>query len=433
MRYMSDAQAAHILKETFPDRPSFSLGSFVGAGGQGTVWELHGAAQPAVCKMISTEPPEELGLSAEAAKHYQEIVARNAERELESLKRFSQSRRFPTLLDARVHMADTGARTYILIEELLVPLIPAAFTELSLSPRELAIRVGLEVSDALCEMLRQKRTHRDIKIPNLFFRINNDGSHEVVLSDFGASREAVPGSIETIIGSPGHIPPERLHRRVCYTKMGKGDVYSLGITLLEIISSKDLYITDETLLANEIAQRLDLVKAQDPALGRLIEKMVRQQPFFRPSPAECLQEFRRLLPTPNIEQHKHIARRALVAFQQGHFEDAKHLAARLPADDPRRFLLLALIAGSSSERLFNLRFAARLGSPCGCYYVGEALLSGENGVKRNPELGLKYLRCAAKAKYTPAVYRLHCLKTGKPLPQDTPENRVAFLMEEIAP
>ena len=200
---------------------------------------------------------------------------------------------------------------------------------------------------------------------------------------------------------------------------------------MEIISSKDLYITDETLLANEIAQRLDLVKAQDPALGRLIEKMVRQQPFFRPSPAECLQEFRKLLPTPNVEQQNALARRALAAFQQG-LEDAKHLAARLPADDARRYLLLALIAGSSSERLFNLRFAARLGSPCGCYYVGEALLRGENGVKRDPELGLKYLRCAAKAKYTPAVYRLHCLKTGKSLPQDTPENRVASLMEEIA-
>ena len=431
MRYMSDAQAAHILKETFPDRPSFSLGSFVGAGGQGMVWELHGAAQPAVCKMISTEPPEELGLSAEAAKHYQEIVARNAEREVENLKRFSQSRHFPTLLDARVYVADDGTRHYIIIEEQLFPLLPTAFTELSLSPRELAIRVGLEVSDALCEMLRQKRTHRDIKIPNLFFRINNNGSYEIVVSDLGASKEAVPG-VETIIGAPGHIPPERLHRRVCYTATGKGDVYSLGITLLEIISNKDLYIPEEALLANEIAQRLELVKAQDPALGRLIEKMVRQQPFFRPSPAECLQEFRKLLPTPNVEHNKNISRRALVAFQQGHFEDAKHLAARLPADDARRYLLLALIADSHSERVFNLRYAARLASPAACYYLAEALLSGENGVKRDPELGLKYLRCAAKAKYTPAVYRLHCLKTGKPLPQDTPENRMVAFLEEIA-
>ena len=431
---MTEAQAARILKETFPDRPSFSLGCFVGAGGQGTVFELHGAGQPAACKLISTEVPKELASNAEAAKHYQEIVARNAEREVESLKRFSQSRHFPTLLDARVHMADTGTRTYILIEEFLVPLIPAAFTELSLSSRELAIRVGLEVSDALCEMLRQKRTHRDIKIPNLFLRINNNGSYEVVLSDFGASKEAVPGSIETIIGSPGHIPPERLHRRVCYTATGKGDVYSLGITLLEILSSEDLYIPEEALLANEITQRLELVKAQDPALGRLIANMIRQQPFFRPSPAECLHEFRKLLPTPNVEQHKNIARRALAAFQQGqgHFEEAKHLAVRLPADDARRYLLLALIADSHSERVFNLRYAARLASPAACYYLAEALLSGKNGVKRDPELGLEYLRCAAKANYTPAVYRLHCLQTGKTLQQDTPENRIASLIEEIA-
>lgn len=429
---MTEAQAARILKETFPDRPSFSLGCFVGAGGQGTVWELHGAAQPAVCKMISTEPPEELGLSADAAKHYQEIVARNAERELESLKRFSQSRHFPSLIDSRVYVAEDGTRSYIIIEEQLLKLLPTAYTELKLSPRELAIRVGLEVSGAISEMVHQKRTHRDLKIPNLFLRINNNGSYEIVVSDLGASKEAVPG-VETIIGSPGHIPPERLHRRVCSaSNMGKGDVYSLGVTLLEIYSSQDLYIPEETVLANEIAQRLELVKAQDPALGRLIEKMVRQQPFFRPSPAECLQEFRKLLPATN-EQHKRSnARRALAAWRRADLDEAKHLAARLPADDTRRYLLLALIAGSSSERLFNLRYAARLGSPSACYYVAEVLLSGENGVERDPELALEYLHCAAKANYAPAVYRLHCLKTGKPLPQDTPENRIGYLMKEIA-
>lgn len=426
---MTDAQAARILKETFPDR-AYTLGTQLGAGGQGCVWELRAAGQPAVCKMISTEVPKKLALGADAAKRYQEIVARNAEREVESLKCFSHSRNFPTLLDSRVYVAEDGTRSYIIIEEQLLPLLPTAYTELKLSPRELAIRVGLEVSGAICELVKQKRTHRDIKIPNLFLRFNNNGSYEVVVSDLGASKEAVPG-VETIIGTPGHIPPERLHRRRVCSNTGTGDVYSLGVTLLEILSSKDLYIPEETVLANEIAQRLELIKAQDPALGRLLEKMVRQQPFFRPSPAECRQEFRKLLPAPSPELHRSGARRALSAFRRGD-DEAKHLAARLPADDARRYLLLALIAGSSSERLFNLRYAARLGSPAACYYLGEALLSGENGVGRDMELGLDYLHCAAKANYAPAFYRLHCLQTGKTLQQDTPEKRIAFLMEEIA-
>ena len=74
---MTEAQAARILKETFPDR-AYILGTLLGAGGQGCVWELRGAGQPAVCKMSSTEVPKKLGLSSDAAKRYQEIVARNA-------------------------------------------------------------------------------------------------------------------------------------------------------------------------------------------------------------------------------------------------------------------------------------------------------------------------------------------------------------------
>lgn len=424
---MTEAQAARILKETFPDR-AYILGTLLGAGGQGCVWELRGAGQPAVCKMISTEVPKKLGLSADAAKRYQEIVARNAEREVEGLKRFSESRHFPSLIDSRVYVAEDGTRSYIIIEEQLLPLLPTAYTELKLSPRELAIRVGLEVSGAISEMVHQKRIHRDLKIPNLFLRIN----YEIVVSDLGASKEAVPGVVETIIGTPGHIPPERLHRRRVCSNTGTGDVYSLGVTLLEILSSKDLYIPEETVLANEIAQRLELIKAQDPALGRLLEKMVRQQPFFRPSLAECRQEFRKLLPAPSPELHRSDARRALAAFRRGDLDEAKHLAARLPADDTRRYLLLALISDSHSERVFNLRLAGRLGSPAACYYLGEALLSGENGVEGDLNLGIEYLRCAAKANYAPAFYRLHCLQTGKTLQQDTPENRVAFLMEEIA-
>lgn len=427
---MTDAQAARILKETFPDR-AYTLGTQLGAGGQGCVWELRAAGQPAVCKMISTEVPKKLALGADAAKRYQEIVARNAEREVESLKCFSHSRNFPTLLDSRVYVAEDGTRSYIIIEEQLLPLLPTAYTELKLSPRELAIRVGLEVSGAICELVKQKRTHRDIKIPNLFLRFNNNGSYEVVVSDLGASKEAVPG-VETIIGTPGHIPPERLHRRRVCSNTGTGDVYSLGVTLLEIFTGKDLYIPEEAVLANEIAQQLELVKAQDPALGRLLEKMVRQQPFFRPSPAECRQEFRKLLPAPSPELHRSGARRALAAFRRGDLDEAKHLAAHLPANDARRYLLLALISDSHSERVFTLRLAGRLGSPAACYYLGEALLSGENGVEGDPNLGIEYLRCAAKANYAPAFYRLHYLQTGKTLQQDTPEKRISFLMEEIA-
>lgn len=430
MRHLSDAQAALILKKTFPDRP-FSLGCFLGAGGQGSVWELHRVGQPAVCKMVSTEPSESLELTADAANRYREFMTRNCERELESLKQFSSSRYFPTLIDYRVYITDNGARVYVFVEEQLIPLLPTAFTELQLSPRELTIRVGLEVSHALSELSLYRRVHRDLKVPNMFLRINNDGGSDIVLSDFGSSKQFTPEESQIVVRTPGHIAPERRHRAASISN--REDVYLLGITLLEIYFQKDLYISDEEELAHEVTGRLNLLKMQDPALYEPIRKMLCQNPLFRPSPSWCIKEFEKLSPTSNPLQCQSDARRAMFAFQIGSFDEVKRLTARLPVTDARRYLLLALISDSHSERVFNLRLAARLGSPAACYYVGEALLSGENGMERDPNLGIEYLRCAAKANYAPAVYRLHCLQTGaRPLPQDTPKNRIAFLMEEIA-
>lgn len=431
MRHLTDQQAAYLLHETFPDR-QYEIGEYLGGGGQGSVWALKGSSQPAVCKMIAIDPPPEVHLDNAGAARYREIMLRNAKRELEHLKKFSSSRYFPTLLDARVYMPENASKTgqvYIFIEEQLISLDRAS-TEMGLSAQELAIQVGYAISCAIQFLEASHCEYRDIKPPNLLVRKNNDGTFEIVLADLGASKEVVPGQVETIIGSPGHIPPERLQKKMCIP--GKGDVYSLAVTVLEIFSGKYLYIGDENELNREIDHCLALVKTQSDALYSLLLKMLRKNPVLRISAAQAAKAFQKLLTTTDPEQLRSDARRALAAFlQRGALDDAKRLAERLPTTDSRRYLLLALITSEPDERLQSLRYAARLGSPSACYYLAIALLSGEY-LPRDTPLAISYLTCAAAKAYPPAIQLLQSLRTGETIREDTPEERISYLIEELS-
>lgn len=431
MRHLTDQQAAFVLHETFPDR-QYELGEYLGGGGQGSVWALKGANQLAVCKMLPLDPSAEMQLDSDGAARYRAIMRCNASRELEHLKKFSSSRYFPTLLDARVYMPENASKTgqvYIFIEEQLLPLERAS-TEMGLSAQELAIRVGYTISCAIQFLEANHCEYRDIKQPNLLIRENNDGTFEIVLADLGASKEMVPGQAETIIGSPGHIPPERLQKKMCIP--GKGDVYSLAVTVLEIFTGKYLYIADEAELNCAINQCLSLVKTQNKALYALLQKMLRENPFLRISATQAAKAFQKMLPTADPEQLRSDARRALAAFQRGGaLSDAKRLAERLPTSDSRRYLLLALITSESDERFKNLRYASRLGSPSACYYLGIALLIGEYLPCDTP-LAISYLTCAAKACYMPAIHLLQSLRTGETIREDSPTTRLAYLMKEIS-
>lgn len=427
MRHLTDQQAAFVLHETFPDR-QYELGEYLGGGGQGSVWALKGANQLAVCKMLPLDPSAEMQLDSDGAARYRAIMRCNASRELEHLKKFSSSRYFPTLLDARVYMPENASKTgqvYIFIEEQLLPLERAS-TEMGLSAQELAIRVGYTISCAIQFLEANHCEYRDIKQPNLLIRENNDNTFEVVLADLGASKEMVPGQVDTVIGSPGHLPPERLRKKMCVP--GKGDVYSLAITVLEIFTGKYLYIADEVELNCAINQCLSLVKNQNKALYALLQKMLKENPFLRISATQAVKAFQKMLPTTDPEQ---LARRALSAFQRGALDDAKRLAERLPTSDSRRYLLLALITSESDERFKNLRCAARLSSPSACYYLGIALLIGEYLPCDTP-LAISYLTCAAKACYMPAIHLLQSLRTGETIREEDSTTRIAYLMKEIS-
>uniref|UniRef100_A0A0D9XC54 non-specific serine/threonine protein kinase n=1 Tax=Leersia perrieri TaxID=77586 RepID=A0A0D9XC54_9ORYZ len=77
--------------------------------------------------------------------------------------------------------------------------------------------------------------HRDMKSSNVLLDNNLDGR----VSDFGMARlmNALDThlSVSTLAGTPGYVPPEYYQSFRCTTK---GDVYSYGVVLLELLSGK---------------------------------------------------------------------------------------------------------------------------------------------------------------------------------------------------
>jgi serine/threonine protein kinase len=128
-----------------------------------------------------------------------------------------------------------GSELWIVLEycgggsmmDLLQIIGPAAITEAHIAS------VCLSVLRGLVYLHSQKKIHRDIKAGNIL--LTDDGS--VKLADFGVSAQLsnTISKRQTVIGTPYWMAPEVI-QETAYD--GRADVWSLGITLIEIAEGK---------------------------------------------------------------------------------------------------------------------------------------------------------------------------------------------------
>ena len=101
-----------------------------------------------------------------------------------------------------------------------------------------AVAILLPVLDALAMAHEQKVIHRDIKPHNVLMHRPPGGGTIVKVLDFGVAKLVEPTAADTqrrIVGSPAYMAPERLRG---HRYDGRADVYSVGVTLYEMLTGK---------------------------------------------------------------------------------------------------------------------------------------------------------------------------------------------------
>jgi serine/threonine protein kinase len=161
-----------------------------------------------------------------------------------------------------------------------------------------ALRVVLQVAQALEAAQARQLIHRDIKPGNIMAVVNRAGSLDVKLIDFGLAKGAGAETLDAacitrtqdFVGSPAFASPEQ-----CQTKKLdiRSDIYSLGVTLWYLLSGKRPFSgpVGEVMIAQVIiAPPFDqLAHLPEPVL-ELLRRMLAKSPDNRFQTPQELQD-----------------------------------------------------------------------------------------------------------------------------------------------
>jgi serine/threonine-protein kinase len=157
-----------------------------------------------------------------------------------------------------------------------------------------ALWYARQAAEALAALDAAGWMHGDIKPANLL--VSAEG--HVTLIDLGFARrrgESASGLDRVLLGTPGYLPPEALSRQA--TSDIRGDIYSLGVTLCEMLIGRlpgqgDDPLELQVVLRQKAARKVKACHPLAPrALVRLLEQMLSGQPLRRPqTPAELIEQ-----------------------------------------------------------------------------------------------------------------------------------------------
>jgi serine/threonine protein kinase len=111
-----------------------------------------------------------------------------------------------------------------------------------------AAAIGRQVASALAAAHALGITHRDIKPDNILLTVGPDGQAQAKVLDFGIAKvregsfDVGPGYTPTetgmVVGTPQYVSPEQAMGKRGDELDGRSDLYSLGVTLYEMITAR---------------------------------------------------------------------------------------------------------------------------------------------------------------------------------------------------
>ena len=164
-----------------------------------------------------------------------------------------------------------------------------------------AIGIGIQIAQGIEEAHKNNIIHRDIKPQNII--ISKEG--KVKVTDFGIAKAATSNTITSnAMGSVHYISPEQA--RGGYSDE-KSDIYSLGVTLYEMLLGKVPFEGDSTVTVafahvHEEAVPLEEIDGMIPrSLSRIVQKCMQKKPDMRYESAGALiMDLRRAVSDPEI-------------------------------------------------------------------------------------------------------------------------------------